>query len=285
MLWTIVVFLLLLAILKRFAWPAILGAVEAREKALEEQLAEAERNRAEAAKLLAEHKKLVGDAQGAGRRRSSPRPDRWRRRSARWRWRRRSRSRPSCWRGLGARSPPSVTARSPICVGRRWTSRSRPRPSSSVSGSDRETDRKLVHRLPRDAGNQPLSRHDDRPQLRRGALRARRALQADSVELRRPDRRGGRGDRDHARGAGRPHVASGTQARQGAAARRRSAQCPEGVRAVPAGGGEAGAATAPAARSARSITRCSISSSTGSAPALRLPARPTSRSGGRFRTR
>ena len=62
MFWTVVVFLLLLAILKKFAWPAVLGAVEAREKALEEQLAEAERNRAEAAKLLAEHKKLVGDA-------------------------------------------------------------------------------------------------------------------------------------------------------------------------------------------------------------------------------
>ena len=62
MLWTIFVFLLLLAILKKFAWPAVLGAVEAREKALEEQLAEAERSRAEAAALLAEHKKLVADA-------------------------------------------------------------------------------------------------------------------------------------------------------------------------------------------------------------------------------
>lgn len=62
MLWTIVVFLLLLAVLKKFAWPAVLGAVEAREKALEEQLAEAERSRTEAAALLAEHKKLVADA-------------------------------------------------------------------------------------------------------------------------------------------------------------------------------------------------------------------------------
>jgi F-type H+-transporting ATPase subunit b len=62
MIWTIVVFVALLLILKRFAWPAILGAVEAREKALEEQLAEAERNRAEAAQLLAEHRKLMGDA-------------------------------------------------------------------------------------------------------------------------------------------------------------------------------------------------------------------------------
>ena len=62
MVWTVVVFLLLLLILKRFAWPAILGAVEAREQALERQLAEAERSRVEAAELLAEHKRLVADA-------------------------------------------------------------------------------------------------------------------------------------------------------------------------------------------------------------------------------
>ena len=64
MLWTVFIFLLLLAILKRFAWPAILGAVEARESALEQQLAEAEKNRAESAALLAEHKRLVADAKG-----------------------------------------------------------------------------------------------------------------------------------------------------------------------------------------------------------------------------
>ena len=62
MFWTIVVFLVLLAVLKRFAWPAVLGAVQAREKALEEQLAAAQRDRAEAAALLAEHRKLVADA-------------------------------------------------------------------------------------------------------------------------------------------------------------------------------------------------------------------------------
>ena len=62
MIWTVVIFLLLLAVLKKVAWPAVLGAVEAREKALEEQIAEAERNRAEAAALLAEHRKLIADA-------------------------------------------------------------------------------------------------------------------------------------------------------------------------------------------------------------------------------
>jgi F-type H+-transporting ATPase subunit b len=62
MFWTLVVFGLLLLILRKFAWPAILGAVQAREQALERQLAEAERSRAEAAELLAEHRKLVADA-------------------------------------------------------------------------------------------------------------------------------------------------------------------------------------------------------------------------------
>jgi F-type H+-transporting ATPase subunit b len=59
MFWTLVVFVALFVILRKFAWPALIGAVEAREKALEEQLAEAERNRAEAAKLLAQHEKLI----------------------------------------------------------------------------------------------------------------------------------------------------------------------------------------------------------------------------------
>jgi F-type H+-transporting ATPase subunit b len=64
MVWTVVVFLLLLLVLKRFAWPAILGAVEAREQALEAQLVQATKDREEAAALLAEHKRLVADARG-----------------------------------------------------------------------------------------------------------------------------------------------------------------------------------------------------------------------------
>jgi F-type H+-transporting ATPase subunit b len=64
LLWTVFIFILLLLVLSRFAWPAILGAVEAREQALEQQLAEAERSRTEAAALLAEHKRLVADAKG-----------------------------------------------------------------------------------------------------------------------------------------------------------------------------------------------------------------------------
>jgi F-type H+-transporting ATPase subunit b len=65
MIWTVVVFVALLLILRKYAWPAILGAVEARERALEEQLAGAERNRAEAARLLAEHQKLLAEGRTA----------------------------------------------------------------------------------------------------------------------------------------------------------------------------------------------------------------------------
>ena len=62
MFWTLVVFVVLLAILRKFAWPAILGAVEAREQALERMLAEAAAEREQAAALLAENQKLIGEA-------------------------------------------------------------------------------------------------------------------------------------------------------------------------------------------------------------------------------
>jgi F-type H+-transporting ATPase subunit b len=62
MIWTVFVFVLLFLTLRRFAWPAILEAVEAREAALERQLADAEKNRAEAAALLEEQKRLLGEA-------------------------------------------------------------------------------------------------------------------------------------------------------------------------------------------------------------------------------
>jgi len=65
MFWTVIVFIALLLVLRKFAWPALLGAVEARERALEEQIAQAERDRAEAARLLAEHQKLVAEARSS----------------------------------------------------------------------------------------------------------------------------------------------------------------------------------------------------------------------------
>src|SRR5881397_1588413 len=62
--WTLVVFATLLYVLKRSAWPVLLAAVREREQKLERQLAEAEKNRAEAAALLEEHKRLLAAAKG-----------------------------------------------------------------------------------------------------------------------------------------------------------------------------------------------------------------------------
>lgn len=54
MVWTIIIFLIVLFVLYRFAFPHILGAVEAREARIEELLAAAQRDREEAQKLLEE---------------------------------------------------------------------------------------------------------------------------------------------------------------------------------------------------------------------------------------
>src|SRR5438105_12946799 len=60
--WTIVVFGVLLALLWRLGWPAILKSVEERERRIQQQLDEAERARAEAQRLLEEHRRLAASA-------------------------------------------------------------------------------------------------------------------------------------------------------------------------------------------------------------------------------
>ncbi len=60
--WTLVVFGVLLALLWKFGWPAILKSVEERERRIQQQLDAAERARAESARLLEEHKRMVAAA-------------------------------------------------------------------------------------------------------------------------------------------------------------------------------------------------------------------------------
>lgn len=57
--WTILIFGIVLAILSRTAWPNILGAVERRESHIRELIAGAERDREEAAALHAENRRLL----------------------------------------------------------------------------------------------------------------------------------------------------------------------------------------------------------------------------------
>jgi F-type H+-transporting ATPase subunit b len=79
MFWTVLIFLALFFILRRFAFPPILAAVEAREQALEAAIQSAKKDREEAARLLAEHRaaldasraegqKLIADARAAAER-------------------------------------------------------------------------------------------------------------------------------------------------------------------------------------------------------------------------
>ena len=62
MFWTLVIFGFLFFILKKWAFPAIYAAVEAREKALHDALEGAKKDRDDAAKLLAEHKAQIAAA-------------------------------------------------------------------------------------------------------------------------------------------------------------------------------------------------------------------------------
>lgn len=77
MFWTLIIFVLLLVVLAKFAFPPMLAAVEARERALQEAIDGAKADRAEAAELLARHRaemdsarieaqKLIADGRAAG---------------------------------------------------------------------------------------------------------------------------------------------------------------------------------------------------------------------------
>jgi len=59
MFWTLVTFVILFAILGKLVFPKITAAVEAREKALEEAIEGAKRDREEAARVLAEQLKQI----------------------------------------------------------------------------------------------------------------------------------------------------------------------------------------------------------------------------------
>lgn len=60
--WTIIVFIVLMLLLKKYAFPAILKATEERERTIARQLDEAEKANSEAKKLLEENRRLLADA-------------------------------------------------------------------------------------------------------------------------------------------------------------------------------------------------------------------------------
>jgi F-type H+-transporting ATPase subunit b len=68
MFWTLLIFVALWLVLRKYAFPAIFAAVEARERALEEAIAGAKRDREEAAKLLEEHRRQIDAARADAQR-------------------------------------------------------------------------------------------------------------------------------------------------------------------------------------------------------------------------
>ena len=60
--WTIVTFVIMLLILGRYAWKPLLGAAEARENSIREDLQNAKQQREDAQRLLDEHRELVAQA-------------------------------------------------------------------------------------------------------------------------------------------------------------------------------------------------------------------------------
>ncbi len=60
--WTVVIFVILLAVLWRFGYPSLLKMVEERERRIQKLLDEAEKANAEAQRLLEEHKKQIAAA-------------------------------------------------------------------------------------------------------------------------------------------------------------------------------------------------------------------------------
>ncbi len=59
--WTVLTFLALLAVLGRFAWKPMMGALAAREKGIQDAIDDARRQREEASELLARHREQLAE--------------------------------------------------------------------------------------------------------------------------------------------------------------------------------------------------------------------------------
>jgi F-type H+-transporting ATPase subunit b len=64
MFWTLIIFVVLMVVLQRFAFKPMLAAVEAREKALQDAIDAARRDREESERVLAEHRAQLEKARG-----------------------------------------------------------------------------------------------------------------------------------------------------------------------------------------------------------------------------
>lgn len=60
--WTVLTFIVLLVVLRLFAWKPILGVIEERERTIRESLEQAKKAREEAETLMERHREMIGKA-------------------------------------------------------------------------------------------------------------------------------------------------------------------------------------------------------------------------------
>src|SRR4030095_11520078 len=145
--WTWAVFLLLLWLLKKFAFPAILRVTEEREQAIQRQLGEAEKANNEAKSLLEENRRqlaqarteaqtFIAEAKTAAEKERATALEKGRHEETAGRQGKTpAMSRRRCWTGRGGTSVKSGRRPSPICGGKRLICRWRLRRVWWNSGS------------------------------------------------------------------------------------------------------------------------------------------------------
>jgi len=63
--WTTICFLILMFLLKKFAWKPVMGAIESREDSIREALASAEKAREDVANIAADNEKVLAEARAS----------------------------------------------------------------------------------------------------------------------------------------------------------------------------------------------------------------------------
>ena len=61
--WTLIVFLLLVAVLGKFAWKPLLKSIDDRERRINQSIEDAKKAKEEAEKLLNEHRKVLSESE------------------------------------------------------------------------------------------------------------------------------------------------------------------------------------------------------------------------------
>ena len=74
MLWTVITFLVLLVVLRKFAWGPIVKMLDERERTIRDAIEQAKKERAEAERLLAEQKTALAAGAARGRRAREAQP-------------------------------------------------------------------------------------------------------------------------------------------------------------------------------------------------------------------